>query len=82
MKADGEDELKLPGDIEDKLYNSFVFGAIWGIGGCLEERTRPKFDIFMQELLNGEDVITKHSLDMEGKTYEVTKVPHKITELK
>lgn len=80
---DDEEESKLPQDIEDKLYNIFFFATIWGIGGCLDEVTRPAFDLFMQDLMNGEDVITKNNLDIpaqEGISYEPMKIPTKIGE--
>jgi hypothetical protein len=66
--TDGE-EVKIPGDIEAKLINSLIYSAIWGIGGCLDENTRGKYDQFLQSLLMGEDVISKYTLDMgkDGK---------------
>jgi len=60
-----------------------MFATIWGIGGCLDEVTRPAFDLFMQDLMNGEDVITKNNLDIqaqEGISYEPMKIPTKIGE--
>jgi hypothetical protein len=42
-----EEELDMPKDIEDKLYNALIYSAIWGIGGCLDENTRSRFDIFL-----------------------------------
>lgn len=41
---------------DDICYNAIVFAAIWGIGGQIEEITRPKFDKFLQQLIMGEDV--------------------------
>jgi hypothetical protein len=76
-----EEEFKLPNDIEDKLYNALVFGIIWGIGGCLEESSRPKFDVFLQEMLNGEDVVAKYKVDL-GKEYETLKIPNRIGDYK
>lgn len=32
-----EKEDRVPGDIEDKLYNALIYAAIWGIGACLNE---------------------------------------------
>lgn len=75
-----EPESKVPQDIEDKLYNALLYAALWGIGACLNEVTRPAFDLFLQELMNGEDVITKYNLDTEA--YEPTKIPNKIGEFK
>jgi hypothetical protein len=55
-----EDEIPIPADIEDKLYNALIFSAIWGIGGCLDESTRHNYDVFLQDMFNGEDVREKH----------------------
>ena len=35
-----------------------VFSTIWGIGGVIEERTRPRFEEFLIKVLNAEEVIT------------------------
>jgi dynein heavy chain len=77
---DEDEEWEVPKDIEDKLFNSLTFAAIWGIGGCLEETTRPRYDAFLKEVLNGEDVISKHKIDLEGKVYEPMKLPSKISD--
>jgi hypothetical protein len=42
-----EPEDKVPADIEDRLFNALIYAAIWGIGACLNEQTRPLFDLFM-----------------------------------
>lgn len=41
-----EKEDKVPADIEDKLYNVLIYATVWGIGACLNEITRPNFDLF------------------------------------
>jgi hypothetical protein len=70
--ADPDEEApEIPRDIEDKLNNALVFAVIWGIGGCLNEETRPKFDLFFQDMINGLDVIQKYNIDMEGKHSEI-----------
>jgi hypothetical protein len=43
--ADQED-IKIPNDIDDKMINALIYGSIWGIGGCIDELTREKFDTF------------------------------------
>jgi len=72
------DEIIMPTDIEDKLMYSILYATIWGIGGCLDEFTRDKFDAFLQDLLNEEELITKYSMDMgkDGKEkYPIMKWP-------
>jgi len=73
-----------PKDIEDKMLNALVYGIIWGVGGCIEELTRGKFDAFMKELLTGEDVITNYCLDLgEDKqgVYEPQKINVKLGDI-
>jgi hypothetical protein len=36
-----------PQNAEEICMNAIVFAAIWGIGGQIEEFTRPKFDKFI-----------------------------------
>jgi hypothetical protein len=82
--TDGE-QVNIPQDIDEKLINSLIFAAIWGIGGCLNEHTSGKYDVFLAELISGVDVITQYNLDMgpdfENK-YPVMKIPNKIGEFK
>ena len=76
-----EEEIQIPADIEDRLNNALIFSAIWGIGGCLDETTRKNYDAFLQDMLNGEDVREKHSLDMGpdgAEMYPFTKIPNKL----
>jgi len=79
------DEIKIPNDIEDKLINALIYSAIWGIGGALDEFTADKYDLFLQELINGEDVREKYSLDMGpdgAEKYPAMKIATKIGEMK
>jgi hypothetical protein len=58
---------------------------IWGIGGALDEFTREKYDLFLQDLINGEDVVEKYTMDMgpDGKeNYPAWKIPTKMGEYK
>jgi dynein heavy chain len=84
---DDDDEFKLPQDMDDKLSNALMFGCVWGIGGCLDEFTRPRFDEFLQKVITGEDVVADYSLDVEKELdpetpYEAIKVPTKIGDYK
>ena len=83
-RPDPEDEEKVvPGNIEDRLMNALVFAAIWGIGGCVEETTRGKFDHMLQELLIGADVVATFEIDMgPDYTQEPMKVPNKLGDFK
>jgi dynein heavy chain len=82
--TDGE-EIKIPGDVEERLTNALVYACIWGIGGGLDEFTRANYDLFLQELINGEDVREKYSLELgpDGKeNYPAMKIPTKLGEYK
>jgi hypothetical protein len=80
--ADGDD-IKIPSDIDDKLINALVWSTIWGIGACIEENSRFKFDDFLQDLLTGTNMVEKHNMDM-GPDYktEPMKIPNKIGDFK
>jgi dynein heavy chain len=77
-------EHELPKDFDEKLSNALIFAAIWGIGAVIEETTRPRFDEFLQQVLNADEVIETHNLDLglddDGnvKSYEPAKIPNKI----
>jgi dynein heavy chain len=43
-----EDCKGAPSNAEEICTNAIVFAGIWGIGGQIEETTRPKFDKFFQ----------------------------------
>jgi len=36
------------------LQGSFVYASIWGFGGTLDSKSRPKFDLYFKELWKGE----------------------------
>lgn len=36
------------------LQGSFVYASIWGFGGSLDSKSRPKFDLYFKELWKGE----------------------------
>jgi dynein heavy chain, axonemal len=68
-----EDEpMRVPKDAEEICFNAIVFALIWGIGAQIDESTRGRIDIFLQDLLNGENVKDKHSLDITGYDEPVT----------
>ena len=79
--ADQED-IKIPNDIDDKMINALLYGTIWGIGGCIDELTREKFDVFMQELILGENVIEKYAIDLGDAKQEPMKIPNKMNDFK
>lgn len=81
-ETDGED-AEIPKDIEDKLLNALVYGFIYGMGGCIDENTRSRFDAFFLDLINGEDTQQKYNIDLgKGVVIEPMKVPHKLGEVK
>lgn len=78
-----QEEINIPADIEEKLTNALIYSAIWGIGGVIDESTREKFDVFLKELVNGEDVVEKYKIDLGKETavkYPATKIPNKMGE--
>jgi hypothetical protein len=75
--AEGETPV-IPNDIKDKLSNMLIFSAVWGIGGCLDEVTRPKFNSFLIDLLSGVNVIQKYQVDLGDKYDGCMKYPNKI----
>jgi dynein heavy chain len=81
-EADGED-AEIPKDIEDKLINALVYGFIYGMGGCIDENTRGRFDAFFLDLINGENTQEKYKIDLgKGVELEPMKIPHKLGEVK
>ena len=70
--------MKPPKEIDEIVNQALLFAVIWSIGGALEETTRPKFDAFLSELITGEDVATKYSLEVEG--FAAKKFPAKLGE--
>lgn len=63
-----------------------LYALIWGIGGIIDEVGRPKFDEFLNKLINGEEVIEAYDLDLglddvgERKVYEPMKLYNKLGE--
>jgi len=51
-----EEGVKVPKDIEDIISNSILMSIIWSIGAILEEPSRPKFHLFVLDLLKGENL--------------------------
>ena len=41
------------------------FALIWAVGGVLEESARPQFQQFVLDLIAGEDVCLKYSIDLQ-----------------
>jgi len=81
-KEDENDE-EVPQNINERLNNALVFATIWGIGGAIDETTRERFDQFLQELIQGENVIEKYKLDMEAdQKHDPIKLPVKIGDCK
>ncbi|CAB3363479.1 Hypothetical predicted protein [Cloeon dipterum] len=37
------------------LQNALIFSLIWGLGSCLTDEGRTKFDVFFRNLINGEN---------------------------
>jgi hypothetical protein len=54
------EEAVVPNNIEELCMNALVFAAIWGIGGQIDETSRGKYDTYLMELINGEDVQEKY----------------------
>lgn len=66
--TDDDEGSKIPGNADEICMNALVFSFIWGIGAQIDESTRPLYDIFLQEIIAGEDVNTKHTLELEQYT--------------
>jgi len=71
-----EDSKGCPVNAEEICMNAIVFAGIWGIGGQIEETTRPKFDKFFQQLIGQEDVQEIYKIDIPKVT--PLKIPNKI----
>jgi hypothetical protein len=56
--------------------NALVFAGIWGIGGQIDEKSRQKYDSYIQDLINGEDVQEKYKIDVERM--EPMRIPNKL----
>lgn len=40
----GEEETKIPKEIEDIVSNIIIFSCVWSIGAAIEETSRKKFN--------------------------------------
>jgi hypothetical protein len=58
-----------------------IFAFVWSVGASLEETTRPKFDVFYQEILAGENVNEKYKLDLHLPG-DIKKIPVKMGDFK
>jgi dynein heavy chain, axonemal len=72
--------VKIPKEAEEMCTHAVIFAHIWSIGVALDEFTRPKFDLFFQDILINEDVNAKYKLDLPN--FEVKKIPVKLGEYK
>jgi dynein heavy chain len=72
--------VKIPKEAEDICMHAVLFAHIWSIGVALDETTRPKFDVFFQDILLNEDVNQKYKLDIPD--FEVKKIGVKLGEFK
>jgi dynein heavy chain len=75
-----EEGATIPNDAEEKMLNSLIFAMLWSIGGQSDEHTRASYDVFIQELIAGEDIVEKYSLDPKGDgypDYEMHKISNK-----
>ena len=61
----------------ERMTNALIYGLIWGIGGCIDELTRSKFDVMFKSLIAGEDVMTEYAIDL-GEELNSTYTPMKI----
>lgn len=75
-----QEDAKIPREMEEMCNNAVVFANIWSVGAALDETTRPKFDIFFQDLLAAEDVNKKYNLDLPA--FEAKKIPVKLGDFK
>lgn len=46
-----QEDAKVPREAEEMCINAVLFSVIWSIGCALDETTRPKYDLFLQEIL-------------------------------
>jgi hypothetical protein len=72
--------VKIPKEADEMLQHAVLFAHIWSIGVALDEFTRPKFDVFFQDILMNEDVNAKYNLDLPN--FELKKVAVKLGEYK
>jgi dynein heavy chain, axonemal len=72
--------VKIPKEADEMLQHAVLFAHIWSIGVALDEFTRPKFDVFFQDILMNEDVNAKYNLDLPN--FELKKIAVKLGEFK
>jgi dynein heavy chain, axonemal len=72
--------VKIPKEAEEICMHAVIFAHIWSIGVALDETTRPKFELFFQDILINEDVNAKYNLDLPN--FEVKKITVKLGEFK
>jgi len=46
--------------VEDEINNHVLFSLIWSIGAILEEESRKKYSVFLNELIRGKDVVKQY----------------------
>jgi dynein heavy chain len=64
LKIYENEEEKIPKNIDEIIANIVIFGCVWSIGAILEEQVRMKFHGYMLDLIAGEDIPEKYSLDL------------------
>jgi len=65
---------KVPSNAEEIMMNALIFAFVWGVGAQIDENTRSMYDLFLQEIIQGEDVNNKHKLEQEKAYPEVMKI--------
>ena len=55
---------KIPANCEDICLNAMVFAFVWGIGGQIHEDSRVNYDLFLQDIVAGEDIMVKHGVEL------------------
>ena len=59
----------MPKEAEQICLNAIVFAFIWGYGGQIHENDREKFDLYLQDLIAGENCIEKYKIqDIDPET--------------
>jgi dynein heavy chain len=63
-------EQSLPKDFDEQLKNFVLFSVVWGIGGSVDEESRPKYAEFIDKLIEGVDVRAEYVLLDTPDTWE------------
>ena len=71
--TEADEPSKIPGNVEDICFNALVFSFIWGIGAQIDEDTRNKYDLFLQDVISGEDIMEKHGIELKEQYPEPLK---------